>query len=121
LNKRTSNARKLGQLLSGKIKNNSIILPQENPEAKYNWYLYTVALNNSRDKLKRFLNDSGIGATIYYDPPVHQTPFYSKFHNGELEITEWASKSVLSLPVHPSITEKDLDFMANKVEEAIYP
>jgi perosamine synthetase len=119
LDKRASNARKLGQLLSNKIKNKNIVLPHENQRTKYNWYLYTVALNDSRDKVKKFLNDSGIGATIYYDPPVHQTPFYSKFDNGELEITEWASKSVLSLPVHPSITEKDLDFMANKVEEAI--
>ena len=119
LDKRASNARKLGQLLSNKIKDENIVLPHENQRTKYNWYLYTVALNDSRDKVKKFLNDSGIGATIYYDPPVHQTPFYSKFYNGELEITEWASKSVLSLPVHPSITEKDLDFMANKVEEAI--
>ena len=119
LDKRASNARKLGQLLSNKIKDKNIVLPHENQRIKYNWYLYTVALNDSRDKVKKFLNDSGIGATIYYDPPVHQTPFYSKFYNGELEITEWASKSVLSLPVHPSITEKDLDFMANKVEEAI--
>jgi perosamine synthetase len=119
LDKRASNARKLGQLLSTKIKDKNIVLPHENQRTKYNWYLYTVALNDSRDKVKKFLNDSGIGATIYYDPPVHQTPFYSKFYNGELEITEWASKSVLSLPVHPSITEKDLDFMANKVEEAI--
>ena len=119
LDKRASNARKLGQLLSNKIKDKNIVLPHENQRTKYNWYLYTVALNDSRDKVKKFLNASGIGATIYYDPPVHQTPFYSKFYNGELEITEWASKSVLSLPVHPSITEKDLDFMANKVEEAI--
>ena len=119
LDKRANNARKLGQLLSNKIKDKNIVLPHENQRTKYNWYLYTVALNDSRDKVKKFLNDSGIGATIYYDPPVHQTPFYSKFHNGELEITEWASKSVLSLPVHPSITEKDLNFMANKVEEAI--
>lgn len=119
LDKRASNARKLGQLLSNKIKDKNIVLPHENQRTKYNWYLYTVALNDSRDKVKKFLNDSGIGATIYYDPPVHQTPFYSKFYNGELDITEWASKSVLSLPVHPSITEKDLDFMANKVEEAI--
>ncbi|MDW0170152.1 MAG: DegT/DnrJ/EryC1/StrS family aminotransferase [Nitrososphaeraceae archaeon] len=119
LDKRASNARKLGQLLSNKIKDKNIVLPHENQRTKYNWYLYTVALNDSRDKVKKFLNDSGIGATIYYDPPVHQTPFYSKFYNRELEITEWASKSVLSLPVHPSITEKDLDFMANKVEEAI--
>jgi len=69
--------------------------------------------------VKKFLNDNGIGATVYYDPPVHETPYYSKFHNGELEVTEWASKSVLSLPVHPSITENDIELIASKVVEAI--
>jgi len=34
-------------------------------------------------------------------------------------MTEWASKSVLSLPVHPSLSENDLNFIALKVEEAI--
>jgi dTDP-4-amino-4,6-dideoxygalactose transaminase len=96
-----------------------MILPQENPRVIYNWYLYTVAFNNYRNKVKKLLNENGIGATIYYDPPVHQTPYYSKFHNGELKITEWASRSVLSLPVHPSITENDINFMVSKVGEAI--
>ena len=86
---------------------------------KYNWYLYTVAFNNLRNRVKKLLNDNGIGATIYYDPPVHQTPYYSKFDSGDLKMTEWASKSVLSLPVHPSLSENDLNFIALKVEEAI--
>jgi perosamine synthetase len=119
LDKRAFNAKKLGELLNDKIDNKDIVLPQESERVKCNWYLYTVAFNNNRDRVKKFLNDDGIGATIYYDPPVHKTPYYSKLHNGELEITEWASRSVLSLPVHPSITENDINFMANKVVEAI--
>jgi perosamine synthetase len=119
LDKRAINAKKLGELLSDKIDNQDIVLPQENPRVKYNWYLYTVAFNNYRNRVKKLLNDNGIGATIYYDPPVHQTPYYSKFHNGELKITEWASGSVLSLPVHPSITENEINFMVSKVDEAI--
>lgn len=121
LAKRATNAKILGHLLRDYIGDKDVVLPHENQRTKYNWYLYTVAFNEYREKVKKFLNDNGIGATVYYDPPVHQTPYYSRFHTGELEITEWASKSVLSLPVHPSIIEKDLDFMANKVEEAIYP
>ena len=119
LNKRANNADKLGQLLRDSINDKNIVLPHENQRTKYNWYLYTVAFNESRDKVKKFLNENGIGATVYYDPPVHQTPYYSKFHTGELEITEWASKSVLSLPVHPSVTENDLDMIAHSVEKAI--
>jgi dTDP-4-amino-4,6-dideoxygalactose transaminase len=121
LDKRATNAKKLGQLLGDNINDKNIVLPHENQRAKYNWYLYTVAFTESRDKVKKFLNDNGIGATVYYDPPVHQTPYYSKFHTGELEITEWASKSVLSLPVHPSVTESELEFVASTVEKAIKP
>jgi len=119
LDKRAANAKKLGQLLGDNISAKDIVLPHENQRTKYNWYLYTVAFNESRDKIKKFLNENGIGATVYYDPPVHQTPYYSKFHSGELETTEWASKSVLSLPVHPSVTENELDMMARTIEKAI--
>ena len=119
LDKRATNAKKLGQLLGDSIGAKDIVLPHENQRTKYNWYLFTVAFNQSRDKVKKFLNDNGIGATVYYDPPVHQTPYYSRFHTGELQITEWASKSVLSLPVHPSVTENELDMMASTVEKAI--
>lgn len=119
LDKRAINAKRLRELLTNKVDNQDIVLPQENPRVIYNWYLYTVAFNNYRNRVKKLLNDNGIGATIYYDPPVHQTPYYSKFHNGELKITEWASRSVLSLPVHPSLTEDDINLIANKVEEAM--
>jgi perosamine synthetase len=119
LYKRTTNAKKLQELLRNKIDNHEIVLPQENQRVKYNWYLYTVAFNNLRNRVKKLLNDNGIGATIYYDPPVHQTPYYSKFDSRDLKMTEWASKSVLSLPVHPSLSENDLNFIAFKVEEAI--
>ena len=119
LDKRATNAKKLGLLLADKISDKNIALPHENQRTKYNWYLYTVAFNEFRDKVRKFLNDDGIGATVYYDPPVHQTPYYSKFHNGGLEVTEWASKSVLSLPVHPSVTETELNMIANIVEKAI--
>jgi dTDP-4-amino-4,6-dideoxygalactose transaminase len=119
LAKRATNAKILGHLLRDNIRDKDVVLPHENQRTKYNWYLYTVAFNEYREKVKRFLNDNGIGATVYYDPPVHQTPYYSKFHTGELEITEWASKNVLSLPVHPSVTEYDLALMASTVNKAI--
>jgi dTDP-4-amino-4,6-dideoxygalactose transaminase len=122
LEKRTANAEKLGEQLAEKIGDHNtkdVVLPRENKRVKFNWYLYTVAIDNVRDKIRKFLNDNGIGATIYYDPPVHQTPFYSQYDFGKLERTEWASKSVISLPVHPSLTTQDIEFMASKFGEAL--
>ena len=119
LAKRATNAKILGHLLRDNVGDKDVVLPHENQRTKYNWYLYTVAFNEYREKVRRFLNDNGIGATVYYDPPVHQTPYYSKFHTGELEITEWASKNLLSLPVHPSVSEYELALMASTVNKAI--
>jgi len=95
-------------------------LPIEIKGLRYNWYLYTVTINNKRDEIKKRLNNAGIGATIYYDPPVHTTPYYSAMSDGtKLENTEKASKNVLSLPVHQSLTEEEIRFIASKVVEVM--
>ena len=52
-----------------------IILPRERKNEVRNWYLYTIAIKQ-RDKIMNQLNSDGIGATVYYNPPIHQTPYY---------------------------------------------
>ena len=117
---RRKNAKLLYQLLGAVNQRLSLKLPIEPNGLRYNWYLYTVTINNKRDEIKKQLNNAGIGATIYYDPPVHMTPYYSTMSDGiKLENTEMASKDVLSLPVHQSLTEEEIRFIANKVVEAM--
>lgn len=98
-----------------------ISLPIERNQLIYNWYLYTVTLPRIRDEVKIYINDHGIGATVYYDPPAHLTPYYkSQFPNLILEATEYAARSVLSLPVHQLVSEKDVELICNKLRQAIY-
>jgi len=111
-----------------------IKLPTESVEKRFNWYLYTIAFedNITRDKAKRKMLEKGIGATVYYDPPVHQTPYYSKMidmsyesnqknnnNRKNLAITEQCSKQVLSLPVHPLVKDQDIEDMGNIIKEII--
>ncbi len=117
---RRRNAKIFHELLGLLNQSLKIGLPIEPDGSKYNWYLYTVTINRKRDDIKEELNKAGIGATVYYDPPVHMTPYYSKICNEtRLEDTELASKNVLSLPVHQSLTETDTQFIANKVVEVM--
>ena len=109
----------------------TIKLPTENENKRFNWYLYTIAFedNITRDKAKRKMLEKGIGATVYYDPPVHQTPYYSKMielsrENNEknnnvknLPKTEQSSRQVLSLPVHPLVKDQDIEDMSNIIKE----
>lgn len=94
-----------------------IELPEETSKKKFNWYLFTLKFrnNSNRDLLKNHLVSQGIGATVYYDPPVHHTPYYKEFtsdyidtSSGYLKNTDFAWKHVLSLPVHPLVSESDI-------------
>ena len=51
------------------------------------------------------------GAASYYPIPVHKSPFYKS--KTKLPITEWAASKVLSLPIHPKVTTKNIKFFSN--------
>jgi dTDP-4-amino-4,6-dideoxygalactose transaminase len=110
---RRKNAMMLTKILQGK----NIVLPKESDGSKYNWYLYTIAIENRDDVMKK-LNSLGIGATAYYKTPVHRTPFYSN-SSVSLPNTEWAAGHVLSLPVHPLVTASDVKYIANSFSKML--
>ena len=97
--------KKNAQILTEFLQNHDIILPKERKNEVMNWYLYTVTLKQ-RDKIMNKLNSAGIGAAVYYNPPIHQTPYYKT--KKTLTTTEWASRNVISLPIHPKVKKSDL-------------
>jgi perosamine synthetase len=111
---RRNNADILSNGLKKYEQTQSIInLPEETMDKKFNWYLFTVGFKdkNKRELVKNHLINEGIGATVYYDPPVHKTPYYKDFESqsdDSLPNTIWAWRHALSLPVHPLVTENDL-------------
>jgi perosamine synthetase len=125
---RTQNAELLTKLLLPIADRAQLKLPQEYKEKKFNWYLYTVAFkrNSIRDKIKdKMIIQDKIGATVYYNPPVHKTPYYEKMmmmissKTNLLTNTNWASEHVLSLPVHPLITEMDIERIENSLKDSL--
>ncbi len=112
LQKRQKNAKILTELLTGL----NLALPYQRKYEKTNWYLYTVAAK-ARNKILKELNVKGIGATVYYETPVHKTPFYNK--KIRLQNTEWAASHVLSLPVQPMVRQHDLELTAKIIRSVI--
>jgi perosamine synthetase len=126
LDRRRRNSILLSNLLETINKKYNIKIPQEDQIKKFNWYLYTLAFNgssndiNSRDHIKKKLIENGIGVAVYYDPPVHKTPFYQKFSlNDDLPNTNWSSEHVLSLPVHPGVSEIDIQNIVKVFEKEL--
>lgn len=126
LESRRRNAKLLTETLLDAGKELKIKFPEENQDKQFNWYLYTVAFEDSitRDKVKQKMLKHGIGATIYYDPPVHETPYYREVtvstnqrDEKSLPKTEWSARHVLSLPVHPLVEEQDIKYMVDIFKE----
>ncbi|MFB5630625.1 MAG: DegT/DnrJ/EryC1/StrS family aminotransferase [Nitrosopumilaceae archaeon] len=112
LSKRKKNAKFLSELISDL----DIKIPTERKNEKVNWYLYTIATKN-REMILKKLNSKGIGAAAYYPTPVHKTPFYNK--KIKLPVTEHAASQVLSLPIHPLVSTKNIEFIAKTLRESL--
>ncbi len=108
--------RRNAKLLSGMISDLKVTPPCQQKDQDVNWYLYTIAVRG-RNRLLRRLNDAGIGAASYYPTPVHRTPLYRS--DVRLPNTERAASRVLSLPVHPQVTTRDIRFIAETLREAL--
>jgi len=86
--------------------------PKVHRDAVHVYHQYTIRLDaGERDRIRRALEDEHrIGSGVYYPIPNHRLPSLARFASGlDLIETERASREVLSLPVHPSLTEQDLE------------
>ncbi len=118
--KRRSNAVQLTKILS---KSQRLCLPSDPKGGKHSWYLYTVRLyrgeKGERDTLLETLHEKGIGAEAYYPHPIHTMPFYRKFGIRKLPETEKAAEQVFSLPIHPCVTEEQVELIGKTVLQLV--
>jgi dTDP-4-amino-4,6-dideoxygalactose transaminase len=73
------------------------------------------AKKEKRDDVVEKLKQKGIDAFICYVNPIHLMPYYRKFGRYRLPETEKASEQVFSLPVHPGVTAKQIDYISDSV------
>jgi dTDP-4-amino-4,6-dideoxygalactose transaminase len=96
--------------------------PRPLPGYRHVYHQYTVRIPEGRDEAVRLLKEAGVGASIHYPIPVHQQPLYRDLgYRDSLPVAERASREVLSLPVHPALTETDLEQIAGAVARLPQP
>jgi len=97
-----------------------ILIPVRQENSTHVFHQYTIKVNkDDRDKLKEFLYSKGIPAMIYYPYPLHLQKAYKYlgYKIGDFPITEKLSDTVLSLPMHTELTDKELDYISTTVIE----
>ena len=89
-----------------------LTVPAVREGAVHVYHQYTIRVDaTERDRIRKALQEEHqIGTGVYYPIPNHRLPSLAEFApDFELPETEKAAQEVLSLPVHPSLSENDLD------------
>jgi len=91
----------------------SITAPSEPPAARHSYHQYTVRCED-RSALRAELEDAGIDTGVYYPTPIHEQPAYEGI-DASLPVAERVADDVLSIPVHPSLKQRDVDRIADRL------
>jgi dTDP-4-amino-4,6-dideoxygalactose transaminase len=107
---RQQNASFLSNNISG------VITPPTADNAVHVFHQYTIrVVEQDRDRFAEELAKRGVGSGVYYPTPVHRLPSFGL--SLELPATEQVAQECLSLPVHPSLTQANLETIVNAVNE----
>jgi dTDP-4-amino-4,6-dideoxygalactose transaminase len=95
-----------------------VITPAERPGVTHVYHQYTIRVAD-RDAFAERLAERGVGSAIYYPIPVHrQKPFLALGYGDErYPVTERLTEQVLSIPVHPSLTDDEVETVIGSVNE----
>lgn len=100
----------------------SMVIPPVADGASHVYHQYTVRVRGDRGAAQKRLTELGIGNAVYYPTPIHRLkPFLTEEGTPgpwELPETERAAAEVISLPVHPSLSQADLERIADGVNLA---
>jgi len=111
--RRRANAAKLD---AGLVGADTVSTPAVADGVTHVYHQYTVRVSGGRrDALQEHLTRYGIGSAVYYPTPVHRLPPFAESESPELPRTDAAAAEVLSLPVHPSLSDADVERIAAAV------
>lgn len=112
LNRMNEERRRIANRYLTEIKNPAIILPYVSDYAEPVWHIFAVR-TQKRDELAEYLAEKGISTNKHYPIPIHLQECYKNLgiREGQLPIAEEISKTELSLPMYYGITDEQISFI----------
>ncbi|MFH1016990.1 MAG: DegT/DnrJ/EryC1/StrS family aminotransferase [Pseudomonadota bacterium] len=110
--KRNENARRLGEGLEGLP---GVALPSVPANARHAFHQYTVRISEKakvgRDRFVEMMKAAGVGVGVYYPKPLHLHPHFARmgYRPGDFPVCEKLAAQVVSLPVHPHLSDDDVE------------
>ncbi|MFB0500165.1 MAG: UDP-4-amino-4,6-dideoxy-N-acetyl-beta-L-altrosamine transaminase [Candidatus Hadarchaeaceae archaeon] len=124
LDGRIKRRQELADKYSKGLKNTPLItLPCTKPNVKHVWHLYTILLDRKidREKFIAAMRAKNIGVSVHYCP-VYRFSYYKKnfdFRPADFPVTEDVSSRIVTLPLFPKMSDKDVNDVVTAVEESI--
>ncbi len=101
------------------------LTPQVPEGREHVWHQYTMRFPGERERVVAGLTERGVGSLIYYPVPIHRQSYLQAYVPGaaelDLPVTDRLSDEVLSIPVHPKLTDEELDAIVRAVREVATP
>lgn len=120
---RRSNAQKITDGLAGV---DGLVLPTVKPNRTHVYHQYTVRITDecgvSRDDFVDKMREMGVGVGVYYPKALHSYPHIQKlgYTIGDFPVAEKVASEVVSLPVHPGLSDEDIDAIVNSAKEVLH-
>jgi dTDP-4-amino-4,6-dideoxygalactose transaminase len=91
-----------------------VLLPPDNPRHVYHQFVIRAP---RRDALHSFLADAGVQTEIYYPSPLHLQPAFAAlgYRSGSMPNAERACREVLALPIHPTLSDAAIQYVAELI------
>ena len=100
------------------INNPLITLPDRLPDEQNAYHLFPILVNDDkRDALHDYLKQKGVGTVIHYPIAPHKQECYKEWNGINLPITEYIADHELSLPIGPSITISEVDYILGLINK----
>ena len=110
-------ARRYSELLAGA----DVVTPSEPWTGSHVFHQYTL-LSDRRDDIMAALKEAGSSSGIYYPIPLHRQSFCAdQYSDVTLPVTEDVAERCFSLPMHPELSDADVERIAGVVAEVAGP
>jgi dTDP-4-amino-4,6-dideoxygalactose transaminase len=115
----TEKRREVARWYAEVLDRDSVRVPQERPGCRHVYHVYVVR-SDDRDALRDALSKEGIQTGIHYPIPVHLQPAHADlgYRAGDFPVAEAAAREVLSLPIFPEMTRRQVETVAAVVSKA---
>ncbi|MFM0248475.1 DegT/DnrJ/EryC1/StrS family aminotransferase [Paraburkholderia sediminicola] len=118
LAKWNSRRQELARSYRGRLGGLPVQFQRSDEGESHTYHLFQVRTPN-RDSLARYLGEAGIDAVVRYPSPLHLQPAfgYLGYSRGDFPVSETLADELLALPLFPSMTDEDIEYVSSKIQQ----